>query len=465
MAEHVHFIGIGGTGLSAIARVLYERGISVSGSDQTLSPMAADLQAMGVQVSTGHQATNINGATLVVRSSAVPHDNVEVQAALTKGLQVLKRSDYLAQLMQDQTVLAVAGTHGKTTTTAMLAWIFSEMGLSPSFIVGGIVNNLAVNAAAGQGTHFIIEADEYDHMFLGLRPDIAVVTNVEHDHPDLFPTAQSFDQAFDQFAKCIRSGGRLIVCADDPGAGRFIERLQRTDVAISTYGTSLGADFRADRVKAIPAAGHTFDILHAEQPLARLRLHVPGHHNMLNALAAFAVAHFQDLEAEPVAGALNRFSGTGRRFDVRGHAAGVTVIDDYAHHPTEIDATIQAARDRYPGKRLWVVWQPHTYSRLNLLADAFAAALSAADHVIITDVYAAREQAPAGFTLDSLVQQVSSFTVQHISGLDAAAAKLLMALSPGDILLTLSAGDANTLSKSILAGLAGEPPPLEHHDG
>ena len=453
MKEHVHFVGIGGTGLSAIARVLHEQGVVVSGSDRALGPLAVNLQNEGIPVKERHQAANINGATLVVRSSAIPDDNIEVQTALDKGLPVLKRSDYLGQLMRDHTGIAVAGTHGKTTTTAMLAWLFTAARKDPTYIVGGVVTNLGTNAAAGHSPYFIIEADEYDHMFWGLNPTCAVITNVEHDHPDCFPTPESFDLAFDGFVQRVVPNGSLVYCQDDAGAARLVARTAREDLKMISYGIQDGADFHARHLDAVPGAGFAFDIYSQNGRQASLRLRVPGRHNVLNALAAFVVGTHHGLSAADLTFALDAFRGAGRRFEVRGEEAGVTIVDDYAHHPTEIAVTIQAARDRYPDRPLIVVWQPHTFSRFNLLEHEFGIALAAADAVYVTDVFAAREQTPAGFSMDALLETTGREKTQHVSGLQVLAEQLVAVMVPGDVLVVLSAGDADQISKWVLEGL------------
>ncbi|HSB67073.1 MAG TPA: UDP-N-acetylmuramate--L-alanine ligase, partial [Anaerolineales bacterium] len=403
----MHFIGIGGSGLSAIARVLLESGYQVSGSDRTLSPLAKSLQAEGVRIHIGHRAENLEDAQLVVRSSAVPDDNVEVIGARDLGIPVLKRSEFLSTLMEDHFGIAIAGTHGKTTTTSMIAWVLTALGQEPSFISGGVLNNLDTNAHAGKGRAFVIEADEYDHMFLGLKPDLAVITNVEHDHPDCYPTAEDFYQAFNTFASQITRDGALLVCTNDRGAKQIGQQAEARGQKVFSYAvyeagngsSDHHADYVADTLVSNPHGGLTFD---AHCSIAgekfelhpAVNLHIPGRHNVQNALAALAVAHRMRLSVERASQALSEFTGTGRRFEVRGLVNGITVIDDYAHHPTEIRATLSAARLRYPKSKLWVVWQPHTYSRTRLLFNDFITAFDQADHVVVTDIYAAREKEP-----------------------------------------------------------------------
>jgi UDP-N-acetylmuramate--alanine ligase len=398
LMKHVHFIGIGGTGLSAIARLLLESGYTVSGSDRTLSPLAHAISAAGAKVMAGHTAENVQGADVVVRSSAIPDNNPEVQAALQAGIPVLKRSAFLGTFMAGFTTVAVAGTHGKTTTTAMIAWMLSELGQDPSYIIGGISKNLNSNAHAGQGQVFVIEADEYDRMFLGLKPDWIVLTTLEHDHPDCFPTPEEYVQAFSDFIAQLRPGGGALICRDDAGVSALTGALPG-GTHIFPYGLDEGQGYFATGLSSNAAGGMTFSAYYqaAGQPavrLAEVQLSVPGEHNVRNALAALAVIHQLGLPVYEAGEALANFLGTGRRFDVLGEAAGVTVIDDYAHHPTEIRATLSAARQRYPDQRIWAVWQPHTYSRTQTLLDGFLHAFDQADRVLVTEVYAAREDNP-----------------------------------------------------------------------
>ncbi len=452
---HYHLIGIGGTGLSAIARVLLEQGHTVSGSDRQRSPLAQAVEAAGGRVYLGHAAGQIAGAQVVLRSSAIPDDNPEVQAALAQGIPVLRRADFLGALMQGQKCLAVAGTHGKTTTTAMLAWALTALGEDPSYIIGGVSPDLGGNARAGKGAYFVIEADEYDRMFLGLRPSAAIVTNVEHDHPDCYPTPQDFEAAFRAFAGRLLPEGFLHVCGDDAGAaalGKYARSLGR---GVHVYGVAAPAEYRAAGL-ALPAGGggYAFRFVHRGRVLAEAALQIPGRHNVENALGVLSLIHQLGLPVEKAAAALGDFHGTGRRFEILGEAGGVTVIDDYAHHPTEIEATLDAARSRFPGRRLWAVWQPHTYSRLRALQSRFAAAFSQADRVLVTPVYAAREAPPEdGFDARRIARAMSHPAARYCASLEETAACLLEGLRPGDVVLVFSAGDATQVSRAVLEGL------------
>ena len=468
--KHVHLIGIGGTGLSAIALVLLERGIQVSGSDRLFSPLAERLQNAGARIFIGHRPENIQGADLVVRSSAIPDGNPEVQAALATGIPVLKRVDFLAQLTAGKHIIAVAGTHGKTTTTAMIAWMLTKLGLDPSYVIGSFSTNLGANAHAGQGAYFVIEADEYDRMFLGLNPQIAVVTNIEHDHPDCFPTPEDYFQAFSEFVRRLETDGYLVICADDPVAVR-LGQAASIDRNVLSYGVvNKQSLYQAEGLSSNQMGGYDFNVKFAgvdqETKFSRnysvnqpYFLQVPGIHNVNNALAALVVADILELPWDKALAALSEFRGTDRRFQLRGVVAGVAVVDDYAHHPTEIRATLAAARTRYPSRIIWAVWQPHTYSRTRTLARSFSEAFSdqsgsLVDHVIVTAIYAARESAPQdGFSANEVVAMMKNPDVHYIPDMEDVIDYLLEHLRPGNVLLTLSAGDADQISSRVLHGL------------
>jgi len=463
----VHFIGIGGTGLSAIARVLLESGYQVTGSDRSLSPLAKSLKEEGVRIAIGHRPENIEGAQVVVRSSAIPDDNVEVLAAYEQGIPVLKRSEFLSSLMDERMGIAVAGTHGKTTTTAMIAWMLTSLGQDPTFIAGGVLNNLGTNAHAGTGQAFVIEADEYDHMFLGLKPKIAVITNIEHDHPDCYPTPEDFFRAFDQFATQVGSDGTLLVCANDDGAARLGQIARARGQKVLSYAirhSNNGSSnqpiaYIAESLTANLVGGMSFETACSIsgkkfELRTSINLRVPGSHNVQNALAALAVAHQMQLPVEQASKALSEFRGTGRRFEVCGEIDGITVIDDYAHHPTEIRATLSAARMRYPKSRLWVVWQPHTYSRTRLLFQDFVGAFEQADQVLVTEIYAARERQPEdGFSSQQIVAAMTYPESHYVADFYQTTTFLIDRLVSGDVLIVLSAGDADQISTMVLAQL------------
>jgi len=397
-----------------------------------------------------------------VMSSAIGADNPEVQAAKRANIPVYKRADFLAQLMADKKGIAIAGTHGKTTTTAMTAWVLHELGRDPSFIVGGVMNNLGVNAHAGKGNTFVIEADEYDNMFLGLKPQIAVVTSLEHDHPDIFPTLESMYASFEKFTDLLPEAGALIVSAEDAGAAALIPHARQkginhiayyiqNEMTISSPYWVMGRE-----VKPNTRGGYDFAVSSnlgsAGMEAVEVSLQVPGKHNVRNALAVFAIADLLGLPREGVAEALKKFTGTGRRFQLCGEAHGISLYDDYAHHPTEIKATLEGARARFPNRRIWAVWQPHTYSRAQTLFLEFARAFTDADEVIVTEVYAAREP-KQDFTSAEIVSAMPHLAARYRQTLEETTKFLLENLRPGDVVLVLSAGDADQVSTNVLAGL------------
>lgn len=458
LPRRIHLIGIGGTGLSAIARVLLARGVEVSGSDRQTSPTTEALARLGARVFIGHAPEHVAEADWVVRSSAVPDDNPEVQAARARGIPVLKRVDFLPYLTNGYRTLAVAGTHGKTTTTAMLATILTALDQDPTFIVGAEIPHLGTNARAGHGPYFVIEADEYDYMFWGLRPFVAVVTNVEHDHPDLFPTPEDMQAAFQGFVERGDPQGWTVLCGDDPGARALAEQSPGRVVFYGTSGEPAGSGSMALAQGLVPNPRGGMDF-RARFPSGRevsVSLQVPGKHNVLNALAALTVVEVLDLDLEAAARALADFRGAGRRFEVRAERGGVVLVDDYAHHPTEIAATLAAARARYPQHTLWAVWQPHTYSRTLTLLDRFATAFAEADRVVVMPVYAARERAPAGFDEQQVAEAIRHPAVTFAADWAAAEALLRAEVRPPAVVLVLSAGDGPQLTGRLARHLEEE---------
>ena len=458
---HVHFIGIGGSGLSAIARLLKESGYEVTGSDQTLSPFAAELQNIGVQVYVSHHPRNISGADMIIRSSAIKDDNPEVKAAMQAGIPIYKRADFLGQLMEGKTGIAVAGTHGKTTTTAMIAWILYLLHRDPSFIAGGTLNNLKVNARAGQGSLFVIEADEYDHMFLGLKPQIEVITNIEHDHPDCFPTFNDMYSAFERFVDLLPADGTLIACAEDEGAAALLPHARRKGISVVSYSIQGEMTInspqwvQARSVKPNGNGGYDFSVMTNLGNMTNafpVSLQVPGEHNVRNALAVLSVMAVLGIPLQEAADALGEFTGTGRRFEIRGEVKGVTVIDDYAHHPTEIRATLAGAKARYPDRRIWAVWQPHTYSRTQALLFEFSRAFTDASEVLVTEVYASREP-KQDFSSAEVVGAMPHSSARYSGSIEETAEYLLKNLASGDVLIVMSAGDADQISTKILENL------------
>lgn len=451
--EHIHLIGIGGTGISSIARVLLEKGFTVSGSDKTLSPLAMELQKAGVTIFEGHSPENIKGADMVVRSSAILDDNVEVMEANRLNIPVLKRSDFLGSLMEKNIGIAIAGSHGKTTTSALTAWSLYRLGLDPSYILGGVSKNLGINAHAGSGDHFVIEADEYDRMFLGLNPGAMLITNVEYDHPDCYPTPTEYIQAFKDFIMRLKPNGFIVADYESTTSNHLFETLPTAALAF-TYGLNPQADYRAVNLKPNQIGGFTFDVVFTADalPITTVSLQIPGEHNVRNALGVIALHHQLGTNVHVAAQSLSEFKGTGRRFDVVGEVNGITVVDDYAHHPSKIKATLAAARTRYPGRRVVAVWQPHTYSRTRTLASDFVRSLENADLVIVSEIYASREKVE-NYSSKELVQQMDLRKALFIATIPEITSYLTRHLLPGDVLIVLSAGDADQICNSVITSL------------
>lgn len=439
--QRIHIVGIGGAGMSAIARILLLQGNIISGSDRSAgNSLTAALVAEGAIVYQGHAAEHVQGADLVLATSAVPDDHVELAAARASGIPVYRRKDYMAQLMRGKKVIAVAGTHGKTTTTAMIVHVLQECGHDPSYIVGGVMANTNTNAGVGSGDAFVIEADEYGDMFHGLRPDVVVLTNLEYDHPDYFASEATMLASFIRFLRIpgeTSYPGRLIVCSDSPLAMRAAAESSRD---ITTYGSQ--GDYRV-----IGYESGQFDVAHGERVVGQMRLDLPGEHNAHNALAALLVV---DLQPEAFA-ALAAYRSTGRRFEVRGEVNDVVVIDDYAHHPTAIRVTLVAARQRYPGRAIWAVWQPHMYTRTRALIDDYASAFVAADHVVITDIYAAREAPIAGVDGSWTASRIQHPGACYGGGLADTTALLLREVQAPAVIVVMSAGDAPQISAGFLS--------------
>ena len=447
MSKHYHFIGIGGTGLSAIARVLLEQGNTVSGSDMILSPLALEIQQAGAMVYEGHRAEQVQDADIVIRSSAINDDNVEVQAALHAGIPVLKRIDFLAELTKGRTLIAVAGTHGKTTTTAMTAWVFDQLHLNPTYIIGGTAKNLQRNAHAGSGQYFIIEADEYDSMFLGLSPDYLIITNIEHDHPDCYPTQDSYLDAFKKLIERMKAESTALICADDTHAHEL--GLWAEDrVNVHFYGASAGVEYPINSMQHVTDRGVSFNLRLSNGKTLHQELVLPGEYNARNAAAVLALTDQLKLSVVDASKALAGFSGTGRRFDILGTFRGITLIDDYGHHPTEIRSTIHAARAQYPDRRLIAVWQPHTYSRTRELFQDYLEAFTDCDMVIVTEIYASREKKQE-YSSALVASQIHHKNVHFIATLQETTAFLKDEGKAGDVVLILSAGDANQINQDL----------------
>ncbi len=456
--QHIHIIGIGGFGMSAIARVLLARGYTVSGSDLRRNALTDALAETGAQVVQGHAAENIAGADVVIATSAAGEDNPEIVAARAAGVPVLRRREALGALLADKIGVAIAGTHGKTTTSALAVHVLRAADLSPSYIVGGVLCGTGTNAGVGHGPHFVIEADEYDRMFLGLSPRYAILTTIEHDHPDCFPTFDDVRAAFAEFVARIPADGLLIACADDPTVRTLAKEREATGGAVVYYG--LGEDlpaetWRADEIAA-EADGMHFYVWRGERSVGGIRLTLHGRHNVANALGVMALADALGISFERTRTALAHFAGTQRRAELLGQATGVSVISDYAHHPTAIRVTLQAFRQRPDVRELWAVWQPHTYGRMRALADEFAGAFAAADHALVTDVYSVREQPSEGLDAPQIAERIAQSghpDARYSGDLEATARLLAAEVRSGDAVLILSAGDAPRVGALLLKAL------------
>lgn len=455
--QHIHIVGISGFGMSAIARVLMENGYVVSGSDQKLNALSLALRENGVTIHEGHAEENIEGAELVLISSAIPKDNPELQAAQRQQIQVVHRRDFMRAITEGQRTIAIAGTHGKTTTTAMLAYVLVEAGFDPSYIVGGVVKNLGTNAGAGPGEFFVIEADEYDLMFLGLNPSIAVVNNVEYDHPDFFHTPQEMLAAFQSFVALLGPEGVLVACADDGVAAELAAERRKQLLPVLTYGVeNKNADWWAVDLKPNDRNGTDFVVCHAEiggGVIGPISLQLIGTHNVRNAMAAITAARHIGVPFEAIADALAKFKGTERRSEVMGEVGGVKIVNDYAHHPTAIMLTLKAWRERIGQGTLWAVWQPHTYSRTRALADSFKDSFGSAHHALVTDVFAAREAFTAGpdsKDLAAMITETGHPDARYSGDLFETAQILATEVQPGDIVVLLTAGDAPRIGQALL---------------
>jgi UDP-N-acetylmuramate--alanine ligase len=469
-SQHAHFIGIGGIGMSGIAEILLNLGFEVSGSDLRRGPVTDRLAQMGAVIYEGHDAANVAGATVVVTSSAVSALNPEVVEAHARKIPVIQRAEMLAELMRLKYGIAIAGMHGKTTTTSMVASVLAAGGLDPTVVVGGRVGALGSNAKLGNSQYLVAEADESDRSFLKLSPILAVVTNLDREHMDCYRDMADVEQAFLAFMDKVPFYGAVTACLDNPLLAAILPRACRR---VFTYGVAPEADYRLEIFGAVPHAVHgsgeaehssgvagqpsfaRFQVTTAHGPLGPFELHVPGRHNILNATAAVAIAHQLDVDPAQIAEGLSHFSGVDRRFQLRGQARGVTVVDDYGHHPTEIRATLAAARE-CGYRRIHVVFQPHRYSRTLDLMDRFTGAFADADTLIVLPIYAASEEPIPGVTAERLAEQIEGPQVQFAPDFPIAVSAVAAQASAGDLILTLGAGSVSQLGPLILAALEAE---------
>jgi UDP-N-acetylmuramate--alanine ligase len=450
--RNIHFIGIGGAGMSALANVLMKRGYHVSGSDAKPGYMATKLAKEGALVFIGHSACQIERAEAVVVSTAIHDDNPELLEARRRQVPVIHRSDVLAYLMNKHKGIAVAGAHGKTTTSSMLSVITCENGIDPTVVVGGVVSNLGTNSVNGKSDYVVAEADESDGSFLKFRPYLAVVTNIENDHLDHYGTEANIQKAFQQFVDQVKEDGKAVLCYDNDKVRRVGEATRTT---VISYGIdSKDVDYRAENIIYGPDGTH-YDILYKNEKIGEGHLVIPGRHNVLNSLGAIAAARELGLTIEQIVSSLERFTGAKRRFETKGKVDGVWVVDDYAHHPTEIKVTLKAARQTKP-ERLICVFQPHRYTRTKLLLNDFAVAFKDVDELIVTDIYAASEAPIPGITGELLADTIKKTTgqnVQFMSGFDKIQGYLLDHTRPGDLVMTIGAGSINQLGGSFVEAL------------
>jgi UDP-N-acetylmuramate--alanine ligase len=444
--QHIHFVGIGGAGMSGIAEVLVNLGYQVSGSDLKATPVTDRLKRLGVRIAIGHRPPNVEGAHVVVTSTAVSSQNPEVMAARTQGIPVIPRIEMLAEIARLKYTIAIGGTHGKTTTTSMIASVLQAGGLDPTVVVGGRLKHLDSGARLGKGEYLVAEADESDGSFLKLSPALAVITNIDNDHLDYYGTFDKIADAFVQYANHVPFYGCVIVCFDDPHVRAHLARISRRVV---TYGLDASARLQAQNLHT--DGGASFDAVEDGKVLGRIQLQVPGRHNVLNALAAVATGLELGIPFAKIAEGLAAFDGVGRRLELKGERNGITVIDDYGHHPTEIRATLSALRDRYPKRRLVALFQPHRFTRTQALWSEFAHAFEKADRVFIMDIYPAGEEAIPGVTSDLIVKAMKTIHPQA-SGVPKpfSVEALQQELSHGDVLLTLGAGDVWKCGEQVL---------------
>ncbi|HZS71512.1 MAG TPA: UDP-N-acetylmuramate--L-alanine ligase [Candidatus Acidoferrum sp.] len=453
--QRIHLVGIGGIGMSGIAEVLLTLGYSVSGSDTKLSPITERLQNLGATVFEGHKAAHVEGAHVVVTSSAIRHDNPEVAEAHNKKIPVIPRAEMLSELMRLKYGIAIAGAHGKTTTTSLVASVLGAAHLDPTFVVGGRVNQAGTTARLGKGDYFVVEADESDRTFLLLAPVVAVVTTIDREHLDQYHSLEDIQDAFVQFVNRVPFYGAAILCLDEPNVQAIIPKIKRP---IITYGTSSQADLVISGVE-LTGTGSTFRLTYKDEDLGLFHLpHPPGIHNVRNAAAAAAVALYLGVPSDFIREGLAKFGGVGRRFDVKGVVNNITVVDDYGHHPAEIRATLEAAR---LGKfnRVLVLFQPHRYTRTQHLWNDFKTAFNQADVLVLTDIYAASESPIPGVTSEALaraLREAGHKNVHYYRSMQEGIEFLLREARPGDAVFTIGAGNISRAGGELTALLGAE---------
>lgn len=442
----IHFVGIGGIGMSGLAEILNGAGLTVTGCDLKRSAATDLLVSRGIRVSIGHDASHVHGNDLIVITSAVKGEHAEVDAARAAGLRIMKRAEVLGAIVNEKRSIGVAGTHGKTTTSAMISIVLEEAGLDPTILVGGMVRNLGTNAKRGASDFLVVEADEYDRTFHQLHPEVAVVTNIEADHLEYYQTFENILEAFRIYVGGVKRKGLIIGCADDEHVARLLRHAEQRRVG---YGLSEDADLRAVNL-TFDERGSSFEV----PGVGFFKLFIPGEHNVRNALAAIAVGRELGIDGDTLAAGLAKFLGVDRRFQILGSYNGAVVVDDYAHHPTEIRATLEAARGGYPNRRIVALFQPHLYSRTRDFAREFGEALLVADMPMITPIYAAREQPVEGVSA-----RLISDSVEGVEFLDRSHAEIISELrsrlQPDDLFIVMGAGDVHEIAEQLVLGEAG----------
>jgi UDP-N-acetylmuramate--alanine ligase len=454
--QHIHFVGIGGSGMNGIAEVLLNLGYRVSGSDLSETEVTRRLVRLGGRVTKGHAAANVADAQVVVVSTAVKPDNVEVAAARERGIPVIQRAEMLAELMRMKYGVAIAGAHGKTTTTSLVATVLGAAGLDPTVVIGGRLNQYGASAKLGNGEFMVAEADESDGSFLKLAPTLAVITNMDAEHLDFYGSMDKIREAFAAFACKVPFYGAVILCLDEAPLRALMPRI---DKRVITYGFTPQADLRAESLDFLPE-GVRFTATFRGEPLGAFAVPLTGRHNAQNAMAAICAGLDLGVDIEVIRRALAAFSGVARRFDRKGEKGGVAVVDDYGHHPTEVKAVLAAARESFPGRRLVVVFQPHRYTRTRDQMDSFAQAFHGADALVLMDIYAAGEAPIPGISSEALLAAVKACghrDARHVSGHEAVVAHLNRSTAPGDVVLTMGAGDVWKVGEAFITGV----PPTE----
>ncbi|OGC11276.1 UDP-N-acetylmuramate--L-alanine ligase [candidate division WOR-1 bacterium RIFOXYA12_FULL_52_29] len=460
--KNIHLVGVGGCGVSGIAKILHEMGFKVSGSDVKENPNTVRLKDMGVKIQIGHDADNVRGIDLMVYSSAVSFDNPELKEGQAKGIPILKRAEMLAWIMsRSQNRIAVAGTHGKTTTTAMIAKVLDAAKLNPTFLIGCDMDYVGGNAKMGSGGFCVAEADESDSSFLFLSPTIEIITNIEEDHMEHFGNTEELFRTFEEFASRVPANGFILVDGTDPNNRRLMERAGKRFI---TYGLDPGMEYSAKNLKH-SKFNSSYILLKNGEEVGEVGLSVPGWQNVLNSLAVFAIGFEFGIDFSLMVSALQTFVGARRRFSIVGEQSDIMIIDDYAHHPTEIKATLSAARAGWPKRKIVCVFQPHRYTRTKLLKDRFGTAFSDADRVIISDIYAASEKPIPGISGKTIANLLDKEKASYIPKKEKIVEQLMKELKPGDMLLTVGAGDIYTVAKEILLRLKMRDHPDVHRDG